>query len=147
MRYPIVQRFLGDILSDDAKEDIWNDWLNTNMFRPTLASSGDWTPKMDIDETEKDVVVSVSIPGMDKKNIKIDISDNVLTVSGERKDEEEKKGKNRYIKEQFYGSFKRSVRLPFELKSDGAKANYKDGILKITIPKSRENKTKSITVE
>ncbi len=148
MKYPIIQRLLGDTLSDDIQDDFWGDFFRPmDIFRPALSLTKNWAPKIDIDETEKEVIVSVSAPGMDKKNIKVDISDNVLTISGERKEEEEKKGKNKYMREQFYGSFKRSVRLPFDLKSENAKASYKDGILTITIPKTKENKTKSINIE
>jgi len=105
-----------------------------------------WNPNVDISETEDAFEVVAEIPGMSKKDIKISIRENVLTLTGEKKQEEKTDKKNFHRVERMYGQFQRSFRLPNTVKSEDIKAEYKNGVLNITIPKAEEVKPKEITV-
>jgi HSP20 family protein len=107
---------------------------------------GEWVPSLDVSETKDNVLVKAEIPGMDPKEIDISYAEGILTVRGERKQEKEEKDENYHMIERRYGSFSRSVRLPHEVKSDRIKANYKDGVLRITLPKSEEAKKKEVKI-
>ena len=107
----------------------------------------EWSPLVDISEDEKEYLVKADIPEMKKEEIKINVHDDVLTVSGERKYEKEEKGKKFHRVERAYGSFMRSFTLPEN--ADGSKVNaeYKDGMLKIHLPKTEQTKKKAVEVK
>ena len=105
-----------------------------------------WAPPLDIEEIEEAVVVRVELPGMNKEDIKISLSGDTLTISGERKQEIEKKGKTYYRIERAYGKFQRTVTLPTEVEGDKAKATYRAGILELVLPKSEKSKAKEISI-
>jgi HSP20 family protein len=113
----------------------------------TELSRSDWSPRVDISETKDDIVVKAEIPGMKKEDIKITLQDNVLTLSGERKQEKEENDTDYYRMERFYGSFTRFFNLPTVVQADRIKASYKEGILSITLPKDEEVKPKQIPIE
>lgn len=120
-------------------------------FFPTFSlddgmSLGNWRPVVDIYENEDTVVVKAELPGVDKKDIKVDLKDGVLTLSGERSHEKEVKEENYYRKERTFGSFHRSFSVPAEIDPDKIKAEFKDGVLKVEIPKPEEKKPKKIAV-
>ena len=106
-----------------------------------------FAPSMDIYQTEKDVVAEVSLPGVDPKNIEVAITNDVLTIIGKSEKKSEVDDKNYYRKEVRCGSFQRSVALPATVNCDQAKAEYKDGILKVVIPKVESVKLKTIKVD
>lgn len=108
---------------------------------------GDWFPPMDVRETNGDVVASLELPGMEKDQIKVSVHNDVLTVTGEKKQESSEDGENLHRVERAYGYFKRTVSLPTEVDAGKVKATYKDGILKITLPKHEEKKPKEIPVQ
>jgi HSP20 family protein len=103
-------------------------------------------PTLDMYEEKNDVVVKAEVPGLSKENIEITLSDSTLTIKGEKKKEEEVKEKDYYRCEREYGSFLRTVALPAEVKSDGAIANFKNGVLEIRLPKSDEARKKEVHV-
>ena len=105
-----------------------------------------WIPVVDIFETEDEIKVVAEIPGIKKDDVKISLQDNVLTLKGEKKQEKEEKDKNFHRVERSYGSFQRSFSLPAAVQADKVKANYKDGILTITLPKVEEAKPKEIAI-
>ena len=107
----------------------------------------EWSPLVDITEDEKEYIVKAEIPEMKKEDIKINVHDDVLSISGERKYEKEEKGKKYHRVERAYGSFVRSFTLPED--ADGSKVNaeYKDGVLKVHLPKSEKAKPKAIEVK
>ena len=94
-----------------------------------------WTPSVDIFETENEIVVKAELPGVDRKDITLNLENNVLTVKGERKFEKETKEENYHRIEREYGSFSRSFALPTAVNGDTVKAEYKDGVLRIILPK------------
>jgi HSP20 family protein len=104
-------------------------------------------PSLDVYEEKSDVVVKAEMPGMSKDDIDITLSDSTLTLKGEKKKEEEVKEKDYYRCERQYGSFYRTVELPSEVKSDGVKATFKDGVLEVRLAKSAEPKKKEIHVK
>lgn len=104
-------------------------------------------PKIDVWEDNDRYVVEAELPGFDKKDIDINITDDVLTIRASRKQEEEKKGKNYYYAERSYGEFVRSLRLPAEVDKKGVKAKYTNGVLELTLPKTKEAKEKSTKIE
>lgn len=106
----------------------------------------DVTPAIDIVEKEKAFEVTVELPGLDVKNIDLQLSDDVLTIKGEKREEKEEKGKDRYVSERRYGSFRRSLQVPGSVDADKIEASFKNGILIVTLPKSPEAQKKAIPV-
>jgi HSP20 family protein len=124
----------------------WDSFLEGGQRRKT-DDSGEWFPSLDVAETKNDLVVKAEVPGMDAKNIDISISDGVLTIKGEKKEEREEKEADYHLVERSYGAFTRSIRLPAEVHGDKINATYKNGVLKITLPKSEEAKKKEIKIK
>jgi len=108
--------------------------------------TGNWNPDVDIVEDKDKVSVSVDLPGLDKEDIKVGVEDNVLTITGERKFEKEDEQKNYHHMERAYGSFSRTFSLPNTVAGDKIKANYKNGVLNIELPKVEEVKPKEIPI-
>ncbi len=126
------------------------DRLVDNFFRgfdiePFGGRLGTFSPGIEVTENEKEIKISVELPGMDEKDIDISLANDSLTISGEKKEEKESEGKEYYIKERSYGSFRRTVPLYTEIDNDKVEAHFKKGVLMITLPKSekeRERKKK-----
>ena len=110
-------------------------------------NTGTFYPAVDISEGEKDITLKAELPGIDKKDVHVEINDGVITLRGERKLEKEEKKENYHRLERSYGTFNRSFTLPTTVDSGKVKANYKDGILEVTLPRKEEAKPKSIPVE
>ncbi len=100
------------------------------------------TPSVDVFEEKDEVVVKAELPGITKENIDVKVSDDVITISGEKKKEEKVEKKNYYRMERSYGSFTRSLSLPAEVQTEKASAKFKEGVLEIRIPKTEEAKKK-----
>lgn len=111
-----------------------------------LITAGDWSPRVDISETDSEFVIKAEIPEVSKENIKVSMDNGVLTIRGERKQEKEEKGKKFHRVERYYGSFVRSFTLPDNVDEARVKATFKDGMLNLQIPKTAEAKPKSIEV-
>lgn len=109
-------------------------------------SSLTWYPSVDIKETKDDFVLMAEIPGMSKDDIKINISENTLTIKGEKKEEKKEEDHNYHRVERRYGTFQRSFTLPTQIQGDKVKAAYKDGVLTIMMPKKEEVKPKEIPI-
>ena len=110
--------------------------------------SSAWSsPAIDMYQTEDDVVVKAALPGIKADEVQINVTSDVLTIRGETKHEEEQKDKAWHIREQRWGAFERSVRLPTGVLAEKAKADFDNGILTITLPKSEAVKPKTITVK
>ena len=133
-----------------------NDYVPTSFstlidrfFSDSLARSGgssySFVPKVDILETEAAYEINVAVPGLNKEDFKLDLNENVLTVSGERKFSKEKKENNVHVVETQYGNFSRSFSLPENIDASKISAKYNNGILEIVIPKD-EKKTLKTTI-
>jgi HSP20 family protein len=107
------------------------------------------SPTVDVFEEGDEVVVKAELPGIKKEDIDVNLTDDTVTISGEKKKEDKVEKKGYYRMERSYGSFSRSLRMPAEVQSDKAKAKFKDGVLEIRVPKTEEarKKEKKITVE
>lgn len=106
----------------------------------------EFAPEVNLKETDKEFELTANIPGLNKDDIDIDVTDDRITVSGEVKREEEQPGETYHIRQQSYGSFKVSYVLPSEVKPDEVKATYKDGVLRVNIPKAEEVKAHKVKV-
>ena len=105
-----------------------------------------WRPAVDIYETETGVILAVELPGVGKKNVAVEVKDNILTLKGERLSKPEIKEENYYRQERCYGSFQRSFTLHHNIQPNLIKATFKDGMLEIEIPRPEEEQPKQITV-
>ncbi|HSE90792.1 MAG TPA: Hsp20/alpha crystallin family protein [Candidatus Binatia bacterium] len=105
------------------------------------------TPAVDLYEEKDDIVVKAELPGMEKDNIEVNLSDNRLTIKGEKKQEEEVQKEGYYRSERSYGSFVRTLELPRKVQTDKVKAAFKNGILEIRVPKTEEAKKREMTVK
>ncbi len=119
----------------------------TNGGAKEAIAVAEWSPLVDITEDEKEYVVKAEIPEMKKEDIKLNVEDNVLSITGERKYEKEEKGKKYHRVERAYGSFMRSFTLPEDADSSKVNAEYKDGLLKVHLPKSEKAKPKATEVK
>lgn len=118
---------------------------NGNGLNTTLASF-DWTPSVDVLEKEKKYLVKVDLPGVDPKDIDITAEDGMLTIRGERHDEKMEDKKGQRLTETSYGSFYRSFSLPNGIGIDDIKANSKNGVIEIEIPKAKNSAPKKIEI-
>ncbi|MCI0450357.1 MAG: Hsp20/alpha crystallin family protein [Chlorobi bacterium] len=126
---------------EDFDSPFFGDWglksFNSNVF----------TPRVDVTEDKDNLYVHVEIPGVEKNDVKINIVGDVLTISGEKKSEQKDESKNYYRIERNYGSFSRSFTLPAEVVTDKISAEYNDGVLNITLPKTEEAKVVEKQIE
>ena len=117
----------------------------TELTRTSQLLSG-WTPALDVHEDKDNFVVRAELPGMKREDIDVSLHDGALSISGERKTEKQYEEAEVYRTERFFGKFQRTVTLPAPVAADKVKAQYKDGILTITLPKTEEAKPKQIDV-
>lgn len=111
-----------------------------------LVQSGDWTPRVDISETDKAFTIKAEIPDVHKDDVKVSVENGVLSIKGERKHEKEESGTKFHRVECYYGSFMRSFTLPSNVDSTKIKATFKDGMLDLQIPKTTEVKPKAVEI-
>ena len=120
------------------------------FFNPHWTEGGskvnNWNPCVDVFENHEALVIKAEIPGVDKKDITVDFQGGVLVLKGERKREEETKEENYYRKERIFGKFQRTFKLPEDIDPEKIKADFKDGVLKIDIPKAEKQQPRQITV-
>lgn len=113
---------------------------------PAFKEEFEFTPSVEVSETDNEVIVKATVPGVDKKDLNITLTEDSITIKGEIKKEKEEKKKNYYRQEISYGAFSRTIPLPVEVNTDGAKATLKDGILEVVLPKSEKAKVKEVKV-
>ena len=125
----------------------WNEWFDNggNLWGRTLS-----VPSVNITEDQNEFQVSLAVPGMKKEDFKIDVNNNILTISSEKEDEKEEKEKRYTRREYSYTSFSRSFTLPDEVNKEKIEARYENGILKLSLPRKEEvkkNASKQISVK
>lgn len=108
---------------------------------------GRWTPTLDMAETDEEYLIEVDLPGLSKNDIQINCHDNVLTIEGERKHETKEEQKGYLRSERYFGSFKRSIMLPASIVDEKIKATFKEGVLKINVPKAEKSKRKTVAID
>lgn len=112
-----------------------------------LFSRSDWAPAVDIKESPEAFTIEAELPGMSREDVKVTVQDGVLSIQGERKHEEETQDKKHHRIERVYGSFLRRFTLPENVDEGSIKANFKDGVLSLTLQKSEPAEPKAIEVE
>ncbi len=126
---------------------LFNDFFSGREGDGDELMAGAWSPAVDVVEHDDSFVIEAELPGMNKDDIKISVTNDVLTIRGEKKIEKEDKKKNYHRTERSYGSFSRTFALPGNVKADKVDAEFKNGILTVTVPKSEEAKPKQIDVK
>lgn len=121
-----------------------NDNADLGFWFPSFKNGS--LPKIDLRENEDEVIVRAEIPGLEKDDFQVEVTDDRLTILGDKKMDRKEKKREYYYRECSYGSFSRTISLPCEVKADKAKAKYRKGILEIKLPKVEESKRKQIKV-
>jgi HSP20 family protein len=132
----------------DLREEIDRlfDYPLAELARTSQVLSG-WTPALDLHEDNENLTVHVELPGMKKEDIEVSLQDGSLSISGERKNEQKFDDAKVYREERYVGRFQRTVHLPSSVAANRIKAQYKDGILTITLPKTEEAKPRQINLQ
>ena len=125
-------------------DKLWEDFFGGQEL---MSSEGLWLPAIDISETKEAIIVRAELPGMDPKEIEINLTGDVLTIKGEKRQKTEEKDENFHRIETRYGAFQRSIRVPVSVDSGKIQAKYDKGVLKITLPKREEARPKQIEVK
>ena len=137
---------MRDMLSFNSGSDrFFNEFFNPSRRVP-LSRDWGWNPRVDIYEEEDVIVLKAELPGVEKDNIVIDVKDRVLTLKGERSSDSNVEEENYFRRERTFGSFERRFNLPDNVEPEKITADYKDGVLKVGIPKPEAAKAKKITV-
>lgn len=131
---PFGMEGLGDVFFDR----LWPEWRRD--------MGEEWTPTVDLFEKEGSYHIKAEIPGFNKDDITVNVSDGMVTLSGKKEDGHEEETEGYHIKEMRSGSFTRSFQLPDEIDEENIEANYKDGVLTVTMPRKESSKTKKIEV-
>jgi HSP20 family protein len=128
-------------------ENLYDRFFEPNFLPSSyLFGEGQWDPTLDISEGRKDITVKAEIPGIEAKNFDISIDGRLLTIKGEKKQEQKEEEETYYRVERSYGYFNRTIQLPAEVNPNKVNATYKRGILKIKLRKSKENESKRIKI-
>ena len=116
--------------------------------RPSLTSDVEttWIQRVDVNDAEKEILLDIELPGLEKKDIKVEVKNNMLTISGERKQEKKTEDAEYSRVERRYGKFERTFELPANVKSDKVYAEYKNGVLNLTLPKTEKTIPKQIDI-
>ena len=133
----ILQERMNRVFEDAAGRGWKND-------EPSATTS--WSPAVDIYETDNEITLQAELPGVDRKDIALQLENNVLTLKGERRFEKETNQENYHRIERSYGGFSRAFTIPSGVEEDKIRADYKDGILKIALPKKEQVKAKQIKI-
>ena len=133
-----MDRLFEDMLSVGDR-----DWMGLHGI------GGRWTPAVEIEETDKELVLKAEIPGIDAKDLEVEVSENRVTLSGEHKEEKrtEDKKQNYFHSEFYYGNFQRVIPLPMPIKTDQIKSEFKHGVLTLTMPKVEDAPKKVVKVK
>ena len=129
---------------DEMFSEMWHGWpslFDSETRRPLLR------PAMDVVENDREVAIRIDLPGIKPDDVKVEIEDNVLTVSGEVGDTIEKEGDRYHYRERTYGSFQRSLRLPGTVDTDKVDASFDNGVLNVVLPKLPQAQPKQITIK
>lgn len=129
---------------DDMVKKTWFDFPFHNLQEDMDIN---WSPRIDVSETDNSLEIVADLPGMEKKDISVSLEDNLLIIKGEKKEEKESKDKHYHTIERRSGSFYRAIRLPLEVENKKIDATFKDGVLTLNLPKSKESKQKVAQIE
>ncbi|WP_454617113.1 Hsp20/alpha crystallin family protein [Bradyrhizobium cenepequi] len=114
---------------------------------PAFTAAGRTLPSMDVSETDKAIEITAELPGLEQKDVELNLTDNLLTIRGEKKNEREEKNKDYHLVERSFGSFARSVELPAGVKAEDISAEISKGVLKVTVRKPAPKQSKQIEIK
>ncbi len=146
-------RVLGSVFPRETRS--WmSDWdrmldefFNGLPARGDVSECCEWAPRVDIREEKDRYVADFELPGLEKDEVQVTLENGVLTVTGERKREETREDDKIYRSERFYGKFARSLRLPDDVNAEQVEAGFKNGVLRVAVPKKEESKPRSIEIK
>jgi len=142
----IIKRTNKELKENTFRNNIDKIFDDFFFFSPTSLFKNDWEPSIDIEEGKETINVKAEMPGIDEKDLDVKIENNVLILSGEKKEEKKEEKKNYIFSERKYGSFYRSITLPEGIDREKVKATFKKGVLQIEIPKKEVSEPKKIAV-
>lgn len=141
---PEPKRSLVDPLSVMGLRSVFDrffdDWAGLAPLTPTERRNGGFLPRIDVDESDENVTVTVELPGLQEKDVEVDLGSDFLTVKGEKRAEKTESHEGYHRSERAYGSFRRDISLPCEVQADRTKATFRSGVLTVTLPKAGESK-------
>lgn len=140
----------GDNFLDQMRsemDDVFQRFFGLPVESKSNGESSVWAPRVDVSETDKAYLVKADLPGVDPKDVEINVRDGILTVRGEKKEQKEEKHKNYHRVERFVGQFFRSIPLPMGVDEENVQASTTKGVLTVTIPKKPEAQPKKIAVK
>jgi len=117
---------------------VFDNFLFEGFGRSPFSLLTSFSPRLDVSETDKEFHITAELPGIDEKDVEISLSDNFLTLKGEKKDENQQKRKDYYRMERSYGMFERTIPIPEGIDSNKVEASFKKGLLTVTLPKTAE---------
>ncbi len=132
---------------DATFDRLFSDFLPALAFDGAQEGARVISPRVEIRDGEESIVLTAEVPGVDRDELKVELNNRLLTLSGEKKEESEKKENGIYRSERVYGSFKRSFTLPDEVDVEGISAHSENGVLRVTLPKKPEAKPKLIAID
>jgi HSP20 family protein len=132
---------------DRLFDDFTRGWPSITRGVPEIGRTPELIPSVDVVETEKEFEITAELPGLEEKDVQVNVADNVLTIKGEKKAEKEEKDKNYRMFERSYGSFYRALELPSGVNPDNIKAALSNGVLKVTVPKPAPAQAKKVEVK
>ena len=127
-------------------DSLWNRFFPETPFHERYESH-EWLPSIDLKETKEKLVVKAELPGLEAKDVELSLTDDILTIRGEKKAEKEEKDEHYYFVERYAGIFERRVKLPTPVKTDKLDATFDKGVLTVILPKSEEAKKKEIKIK
>ncbi len=136
-------------LVDSLHRDISRVFDDFFSISPTSMFEFDWSPTVDVVENEGGFIVKAEIPGIDEKDLQVTLENNILTIAGEKKEERNEKDRDSrwVVSERKFGSFRRSISLPEGIRSDKIKAAFRNGVLRVEIPREESAKPRKITID
>ena len=134
----LFRDFETGFLRSPLYRDVENFWRRDAAFPVT--------PAIDVVEKDNAFEITAELPGLEAKNIELSLSDDILTIKGEKNEEKEEKTKDRYVSERRYGSFRRSLQLPSSVEAAKIDASFKSGVLSVTLPKSADAQKKQTVI-
>jgi HSP20 family protein len=134
---PSVERYYNNL---------FDNFFGGSLLDSEACKAVDWSPSMEVEESENAFFLNVEVPGMKKKDIDISIKENVITISGEKKAKEQKKESAYYLNEVRYGKFSRSFKLPGNVDIDKIKGSWNEGMLTVEVPKTEIAKPRKIEI-
>lgn len=140
-----VMRSMMDFRTDIDR--LFGDIFGKRGMAPAEEQGAVWAPAVEMSETDKEVIVKASLPGVNKENLKLEVTGDRLSLQAEVRRETKEEKENLIAQEIFYGTFARGIQLPCEVQSDKAKAELKNGILTVSLPKSEQHVSKAIPIE